>query len=158
MGKITDRHTIIVDTREKLPYEFENYNVEVKKLDTGDYTLKGYEHLLVIEKKRNVIELANSIAKQRFWREIDRMKNYKYKFLILDFPIDDIINYPDTAKLPFYIKRKIRIRGPFLLSRMSTIQLAGIQIIYASHQYNSQMILEDLFKQVIKKEEAAVNG
>jgi ERCC4-type nuclease len=56
--------TIIVDTREQKPWSFENYTTAIRKLDTGDYSIEGLEHLLCIERKRSVSEIANKIMQK----------------------------------------------------------------------------------------------
>ena len=43
---------IIVDTREQKPWDFnDNFNTTKAKLDTGDYSIEGLEHILCIERK-----------------------------------------------------------------------------------------------------------
>lgn len=42
---------IVIDTREQLPYEFSGYQTVRKKLDTGDYSLTGYEDRVAVERK-----------------------------------------------------------------------------------------------------------
>lgn len=49
--------TIIVDTREQQPWTFDNYTTASKKLDTGDYSIDGLQHVLAIERKRALVNL-----------------------------------------------------------------------------------------------------
>lgn len=89
--KIAD-YTIIVDTREQHPFEFRGYTapakyrdkegnripliipVEVATLKTGDYSIKGYEEVMAIERKS--LQDAYSTwchGKDRFERELERL-------------------------------------------------------------------------------------
>ena len=61
-----DPFTIIVDTREQTPWEFGFHNTAKRKLDTGDYSMEGYESLFTIERKRSVSEIANNLSENRF--------------------------------------------------------------------------------------------
>jgi len=65
-----------VDTREQTPWEFGDQEILRTKLDQGDYSLEGLEHLVSIERK-SLPDLAGSITKgrDRFMREIERLRD-----------------------------------------------------------------------------------
>jgi ERCC4-type nuclease len=74
-----EKFTVIVDSREKLPYEFKDYpvNVETDKLDTGDYTIKGYRDYLAIERKTKEDFLSSiSQNRDRFQNELKRARKF----------------------------------------------------------------------------------
>lgn len=76
---------VTVDTREQLPLDLQPLQVERHKLDTGDYSLKGYEHLVTIERK-SLSDLIGSIThgRERFNKCIERMHAYPYKALVVE--------------------------------------------------------------------------
>ena len=88
-------YTVIKDTREQDGYTFEAFTgrytsckgMIVEKLDTGDYSLEGLEDRLCIERKGRISELAINLGKDkaRFMREIERMKEFEFRFLVLEF-------------------------------------------------------------------------
>ena len=90
-----NKFLVIKDTRERDGWYFKESNycqgMVDKKLDTGDYSVEGLEDVLCIERKGSVSELANNIVDKRFDRELERMRDFKYKFLILEFSINDIM-------------------------------------------------------------------
>jgi hypothetical protein len=56
-----------------------------QKLDTGDYSLVGYEDILSIERKRNFSELWGNLAeKDRIEDEMSRMADIKYAYMIIE--------------------------------------------------------------------------
>lgn len=67
--------TIIIDTREqrRTHYDFDCLS-EVHKLDSGDYSLKGYEDVVSVERKE-LNDLIQCIVppKQRFFDELKRL-------------------------------------------------------------------------------------
>ena len=75
---------ILRDTREKQGWDFEEQEITIAdcKLDTGDYTVKGIENELVIERKAGVAEFARNITSPAFKREIRRMAKFPYAFII----------------------------------------------------------------------------
>ncbi len=81
---------IIIDSREQKPYAFRSCascaGYEIKKLDYGDYQLKDLPKLIVIERKQNMVELAGNLGKgrDRFERELTRMRICKFKFVIVE--------------------------------------------------------------------------
>lgn len=79
MPKITP-FSIIIDTREQLPYQFndEYYTnhgllaIVRKKLDYGDYTIEGLESIISIERKQlSEYFLCMGTDRKRFEREIE---------------------------------------------------------------------------------------
>lgn len=79
---------IITDTRETLGLDFSKFrDVEVvrKKLDTGDYSVSGYENQLCFERKAINDTVGTLISNHsRFLREMERMKNYKEKYILIE--------------------------------------------------------------------------
>lgn len=65
--------TIVVDTREKKPYSFYGRDVVRKKMDTGDYSIEGYEDTFAIERK-SLDDYLRSITheRERFEAEVQR--------------------------------------------------------------------------------------
>ena len=84
--KILD-HIVIIDSREQKPLKFKMFETEVKGMKTGDYTVKGMEDLICIERKSKsdlISTLTQKINRERFKREIDRMKPFKYKCVVVE--------------------------------------------------------------------------
>jgi len=149
---------ILRDTREQKDFwVFSNYeevgDVIDRKLDTGDYTIEGMEDILCIERKRNVAELAKNIIEQRFERELKRMADFYYSYLILEFGLDDVYNYPNVQCIPTRIRKKIKIRGSFIFKRLAEISIKyQIPIIPCGHHKYAEEMAISLMKQVYRNE------
>lgn len=89
--------TIITDTREQLSLDFSKFkNVDVirKKLDTGDYSVSGYEDSLCIERKAINDVVSTLISNhQRFLREMERTKTYKERYILIEHSPSILYNY-----------------------------------------------------------------
>ena len=127
---------IIVDTREQQPWSFDHHVVSCEKLDTGDYSVRGLENTLCIERKKSVSEIANNITEKRFKDVIDRMTPYKYSFMLFEFELEDILIYPVGSNVPKRMWDKIRISPNFILKNLIEFQLLhNIKINNFSNEY-----------------------
>jgi ERCC4-type nuclease len=144
---------VIVDTREQIPLAIascaEVAEVINRKLDTGDYTVEGLEQKLVIERKRNVAELAINITEDRFWREMERMGSYEHRFLLLEFGIDDIRSYPEGSTIPKAKQKFIKVKGPFIMKKLSEIQIDyGVDVVFCGDTDNALWMATNIMKRV----------
>lgn len=83
--------TVVIDSREQRPWQFQNLPSEQGTLSTGDYSVKGLEHLVAIERK-SLDDLLGCVGRERdrFLRELQRLKAYKFKALIIEATYEDI--------------------------------------------------------------------
>jgi ERCC4-type nuclease len=141
--------TIIVDTREQQPWEFEHYAVAHRKLDTGDYSIEGLENLLGIERKKSVSEFANNITESRFKDVVMRMSQLKYSFLLLEFDLNDILIYPIGSTVPKRMWDKIKISPAFILKHILELQLNhNIKVVFCGDSDNARKMAEHILKKV----------
>jgi DNA excision repair protein ERCC-4 len=77
--------TAIVDTREQLPLNLSPLKTEIGTLTTGDYSLKGLEHHVCIERK-SLDDLLGCVGRdrERFEREVQRMLSYPVRVLLVE--------------------------------------------------------------------------
>jgi ERCC4-type nuclease len=85
---------IIVDTREQLPFRFENMRdgrrkvfvfTRRKGLQTGDYSIEGYENKICVERKSLQDAYQTFIhERERFVRELERMKTFDICKVIIE--------------------------------------------------------------------------
>ena len=143
--------TIIVDTREQKPWSFENHAIANTKLDTGDYSIEGLEHILCIERKRNVAEIANNITEDRFKDVIDRIKTYKFPFILLEFNINDVLRYPIGSTIPKKLWSKIRISPQYIMKHLIDMQVENnIHVIFCGDSSNAEKIALSIMRRVYK--------
>ena len=75
----------IVDSREQLPLDLAPLTTVSGTLQTGDYSLKGLEHLVCIERK-SLDDLLGCVGRdrERFERELQRMLAYPVRVLLVE--------------------------------------------------------------------------
>lgn len=87
----TPTPTIIIDTREQTPLLFANLPTERRTLTTGDYSVLGFERDFSIERKtiEDLIQSA-TFERERFERELVRMRGYSFRRLLIVGTLADI--------------------------------------------------------------------
>jgi len=111
---------IVIDTREQKPYDFSGLVSDVKegrvpikvrtqiaRLETGDYTVAGYQDQVVIERK-SPSDLIKTLTHRRdaFFYELDRMRKIPCSLILVEGDIVPILLDPDLC-LPLSQRKKI---------------------------------------------------
>lgn len=100
--------TIVVDTREQVPYQFANMIADAADggeriavpyergtLKSGDYSLLGYESQVAVERK-SLADLFGTLGqgRDRFEREIERLAGYKFAAVVVEATFPDVLLSP----------------------------------------------------------------
>lgn len=141
--------TIIVDTREQTPWEFEHYATAHQKLDTGDYSIQGLENIFVIERKKSVSEIANNITESRFKDVLERLEQFQHKFILLEFTLSNVLDYPVGSTVPKRMWSSIKITSKYILKYLTEINVKyGIHTIYCGNRDNAEEMAISIMKRM----------
>ena len=90
---------IVIDSREKTPLTF-TLPTEVAGLKTGDYSVKGVEDKIAIERK-TINDLVGSLstARKRFEAELKRGKDLEFFALVIETTFDQLIQGKYKSKM-----------------------------------------------------------
>jgi len=125
----------------------------VRKLDTGDYTLEGMENYLAIERKGSISEWAKNVTEARFERELERLDSIQHPWILLEFNMTDVLNYPVGSGIPRSKWRWLKFRGPFILKRMTEMMCKHrVRIVLCGA--NGKEVAANIFKRTIEHVEA----
>lgn len=152
-SKPNKTYTVIRDTREqqgwRFPAERDCLGTVVETLRTGDYTLKGYESILCVERKQDTGEIATNLTQGRFERELERMDAYALPFLVCEFSMKEIISFPFASGVPREKWRSLRVTPQFILKRLNEIQIKHkVKILLWGD--NAQECMSSLFRRVVE--------
>ncbi len=146
---------VIKDTREQDGYYFGKYNtcagMVERKLDTGDYSIEGLEEKICVERKGCVEELAQNLGQKKhaFLNEIERMKSFPHKFIVLEFSLEDLIKFPENSRIPESQKASVKISGKYLLKCLLEFQLHdNINVLFCGNKHNAFLAVSSIFKRV----------
>jgi ERCC4-type nuclease len=88
--------TILVDTREQLPFEFLNVpnwieKTKKKKLDVGDYSIEGMEDQIALERK-TLTDLITTLMqhRKRFFKLCEKLAKYRWRALLIEATYEDV--------------------------------------------------------------------
>ena len=148
-------YTVIKDTREQDGWTFSPYDkcdgMEINTLHTGDYTMRGFEDVVCIERKGCASEIAMNLGRKKkpFQAEMERMKDYNFSFIICEFDMDDLLKYPEGSKVPKGARSKVRVTGKYLLKCLLEFQIwYDTKIIFCGNKNNAFLVCNSLFKRL----------
>lgn len=145
------KQTIIRDTREQNFWSFNKSEfveeVIVTKLESGDYSMVGYEDSFVIERKGSISEWANNIFEKRFINELERLAEFKHPYIFLEFTADDVMKFPRSSDIPKYRWKYLKVTPDIMLRRTWEFSVKyGVHIIFCGN-YGQKLALS-LFKRI----------
>lgn len=85
---------IVIDTREKDEYSFEDIVTIKQKLDTGDYSVAGFEDRIAIERK-NIDDFVNTVIyqKERFHEELCALARMDFAAIVVEASLTDVLDH-----------------------------------------------------------------
>lgn len=91
---------IVIDTREQNEYPFDGYQTVRRKLDTGDYSLEGFESRMTVERK-NYFDAWGAVStyRERFERCLARLAALDRAAIVIE------CNLRDFAVRPAQVQR-----------------------------------------------------
>ena len=146
-----EEFTIVYDTRENMPLNFRRSkyvkNIKRKKLNTGDYSIEGMEHLISIERK-SPTDLFNTLGKgiKRFKKEIERAVNLEYFAILVE------CRYMEVLNKTFENSHYSSLKGNQVIQTLNTLKLKyGIDVIFANDRVEAASIVRNLFISFVKQ-------
>lgn len=128
-------------------------------LYTADYSLEGYydNKRFAVERKGTVGEFAANISQKEKWSdfkdELQRLEEFKFPFVICEFPFSLLKTYPIGSDIPKKVWPYIRVKPQFLLKRIEEIFLNfKTKFIFTDNAILGKEVASGLFKRVIEHE------
>ena len=149
----TGSFTLVRDDREKNPWKL-TYPCEVKRLAVGDYSFKGMEKLVAIEKKSGLVELLNDLTasyRPTFERFLKRLSAVPVKCII----VDEQLSEWRVHKALKIVKVKSRGKSQ-LIPRTIYYWLAeitctyGIPVLFLD-EVTREKVLKEIFRSAFEK-------
>jgi len=125
-----------------------SYKTIGQSLKTGDYTIVGFEKILCIERKGSAAEWYSNVLQNRFIKELERMQSYKYRFIVCEFDVSDILNFYFS---PLAKKIGIKMNGKFVLKKTIELMIKyNVNILFCGNK--GKDVVLSIFKRVIENE------
>ena len=90
---------IVTDTREQEPLKFVHLPTVTGTLTSGDYSVVGLESLFSVERK-SVADIVASVTsgRERFERELIRLRGYRFRRLAIIGSEDEVVEHIEKIK------------------------------------------------------------
>lgn len=100
--RASDICPVVIDQQEKKPWTFDEKTTSVATchLPEGDYTVEGLRDKVIIERK-SLADFVGSISagRERFFREVERLQPYQYKYIVVEASLDDVAKHRYRSKM-----------------------------------------------------------
>lgn len=135
-------YIVIRDTREQLPYDLSPFQMLRQKLDTGDYSVVGFEDQICIERKSRD-DFIGSITqgRDRFNEEMERMLSIPMRMILVECSMMDIVKQR-------YISRT---HPNSVIGTIAKYMSMGIPVMLACNRTAAQDFARRFLYQSIKK-------
>jgi len=148
------KYRVIKDTREKYGWDFqEDLNcagTTIEQLDTGDYSIVGSVLKLSIERKGCISEFVTNLVDKRFDNEMQRLNEFKFAYLLLEFEMSDILRYPQGSTIPKHKWSSIKMKPEFIMSLLLSLQhkYPNVKILFVGKC--GKEVAKTIFRKVAK--------
>ena len=140
---------IIIDSREKKYDHVKKWfsengiDFEVKKLDVGDYQIKGHPKISV-DRKQNLEELSRNLMNRkdhsRFWKEVRRANENGVKLVVLTEHSRYIKSIEDVSK---WSSQYSGVSGRRLMDEIYRVHISyGVEFVFCDKRSTGRRIME----------------
>jgi hypothetical protein len=153
------KYQVIRDTREKqnfgwtFPISERCHGTVEEAMMTGDYTLRGFEKLFVIERKGTMAEFARNLVETRFHDEMCRLDEIAHPFLVLEFEFSNIMTFPAGSGIPQDKWKYLRLTPQAILQKVHELQIRHRAKILFAGKFGRECA-SSLFKRVMENVKA----
>lgn len=123
-------------------------------IKTGDYMIKELpDKIFTIERKFSTGEIYNNLFEKRFNDELERFREFKYRFIICQFDTKDVISFPYNSGIPSVYWDGLKANGNYIMSKLThfTIKM-NIPVVFAGPGKPSKDLAMSYMRQVARLE------
>ena len=146
---------ILRDSREQLGYDFDRFEgvtVHRAALETGDYSLPGLESIVAVERKE-LNDLINCLChdRDRFKRELHRLRPYQIKAIVVEGTLEDVAR----GRYKSQMKPQAALQSIFAF-----MVKYGVNFIFAGNRQGGEYATHSLlwkYQQELEKQLSTIN-
>ena len=143
--------TILVDDRERNPWTIPHpdFKFKKKRLKVGDYSIKGYEDQVAIEKKSGIVELISNLSgkdRPRFKRFLEKLSKYPIKCILIEASMSHIESAFRSCP-----KTHLEPASIYYWLSVITIKYKIPTLFIGSNQQQRDYFLYYLFSEILKQ-------
>lgn len=103
----------------------------------------------MIERKRNTAEVAMNLFEPRFFKELERMRNFEQPYLFFEFDLENCLSFPVASGIPRSRWDKLRMTGPLMLKMLLELQInyPHVRMLFVNSNRSVQ-VATSIFKRI----------
>ncbi len=86
------------------------------------------------------------------------MDNFRWKYILCEFSIDDLMNFPENSGIPKKQLQYVRMNGKFMWKKLCEYQEQhGVQVVFCDNKINAQekaMFIFDEVTEILLREDS----
>lgn len=132
----------IIDSREQTPLDLEPLTTVTSTLPTGDYSVRGLEHVIAIERK-SLDDLVGCVGRdrERFDREVQRLLAYPVRIMVVESSWEAIESHE-----PAFPQWRGKVTREAVLGSLMGWQASGLSVHMAGdHQHAGKHVARMLY-------------
>ena len=113
--------------------------------------MEGLEDVLCIERKASTGELAMNLGKKQkqFDAEIERMSEFRWAYILCEFSIDTLMQFPKNSSIPHNRWKYLRMNGKFMWRKICEYkEQYGIETLFCDTKENAEESAMQIFNKV----------
>ena len=124
---------ITIDTREQTPWHFPEWvaDTQIGTLHTGDYAISGDAGFAV--ERKSLSDFCGTVSSgwERFFREIDRMRDWPAKVVIVEADFESLVFNEEDGELVGPKHEHYRLTPQFMMKRIAELTMLGVAVVFA---------------------------
>ena len=77
------------------------------------------------------------------------MKPFPFKFIVLEFTLEDIMRFPEGSDIPESKWSKIKITNKYILKMLVEFQMYyGVHVLFCGNRKNAKLVVNSILKRV----------
>lgn len=91
------------------------------------------------------------MSEKRFKDVLDRLQGIRHAFVVCEFPLTDIINFPENSGIPDWTLKRLKMTPGYLLKYVTDITVKyGIPVYFCDNARSAETLSESLIKRVLE--------
>ena len=84
--------------------------------------------------------------------EIERMKSFPHKFLVLEFSLEQLMDFPEGSDIPDGEIKNLRISNKYMLRFLMELQINhNVHVIFCGSKKNAKWTVLSILKRINEK-------
>jgi len=88
----------------------------------------------------------------RFYKELERMRPIKHKYIICEFHLDDLLRFPEGSDIPKSKLKNVKMTGKLILKLLTEVQLEyDLNVLFCGSPASAFTMTTCIMKRIYEK-------